>query len=227
MILVIQPDADVPAGLVAEELESFGVPYRLLQVWRDDAAELAADTSGIILLGGSMSVHDRGNFAYLATIQSLLKTALERQTPFLGICLGAQMLALAGGASVVEGRWGEQGVTEVRLCKEAASDRLFRGLPDLLVVFHWHDDSFDIPQSSTLLASAAICPNQAFRLGSRAWGVQFHPEVTPQIIGRWAALAGLDEHESQQMQHQWQQHESQFRRTMKLMMENFLEVCHG
>jgi GMP synthase-like glutamine amidotransferase len=88
---------------------------------------------------------------------------------------------------VVPNRWEELGTLPVTLTPEGQADRLFSGIPPQFHSFQWHHDSFDLPADAVLLATSPACPHQAFRAGSCAWGLQFHPEVTAEIISDWCA----------------------------------------
>jgi GMP synthase-like glutamine amidotransferase len=107
----------------------------------------------------------------------------------LGVCLGAQLLAQATGGEVRTGRIGpELGVRRVHLNAAAAHDPLLHGIGPVAEVVQWHfDEIVTLPPGATLLAGSPMYPHQAFRLGERAWGVQFHPEALPSMVARWAA----------------------------------------
>ena len=109
---------------------------------------------------------------------------MEQRRPILGICLGAQLIARAMGAAVYSNRANEIGWYDLRFTDAAAGDPLFQGL-SVETVFHWHGETFDLPPGAELLASSDLCRNQAFRLGDRVYGLQFHLEVTPEMIADW------------------------------------------
>jgi GMP synthase (glutamine-hydrolysing) len=124
----------------------------------------------------------------LAAERTLLAGAAERDVPILGVCLGAQLLAHALGARIYPNPAGrEVGVSEVLLTDDGRSDPLLAGLPDPLPVMQWHGDAFELPAGASLLATSPVCENQAFRVGRRAYGVLFHPEVGPVEARDWLA----------------------------------------
>jgi GMP synthase-like glutamine amidotransferase len=118
--------------------------------------------------------------------------------PFLGICLGGQLLACALGAAVTPGR-PEVGLHDIFLTDAAEQDPLFAGLPRRFEAFGWHDHCFDLPRGAVPLAGSIACTHQAFRFGGAAYGLQFHPEVRADDLIGWRSVAGyrqLAEHTS-------------------------------
>lgn len=137
---------------------------------------------GIVILGGPVSVYD--NREYLKHEQEIIRSAVRREMPVLGICLGSQLIAQAMGGKVYRGKKKEIGWGKVALTREGSSD-LFSGLGrGEILVFQWHGDTYSLPPSAKILASNALYP-QAFRIGSAA-GIQFHLEVDEKMVRRWA-----------------------------------------
>lgn len=184
MLHIIQNDPEVPPGNLIDNLV---VPYRLHHPYRGDILPAARDCSALIVLGGAMGANDDQRHPFLVQVKKLIKDAIEQDIPYLGICLGGQLLAAVLGGKVVSNRWEELGTLSIALTKEGQTDRLFQGIQDEFATFQWHHDSFDIPDGALLLASSRDCPNQAFRVGQKAWGLQFHPEVNAGIIRDWCA----------------------------------------
>ncbi|NOS80825.1 MAG: type 1 glutamine amidotransferase [Nitrospira sp.] len=129
----------------------------------------------LIVMGGPMSVNDSDR--WIAEETSFIRSALHAGTPVIGVCLGSQFMAKALGASIRSGRELEIGMTSVRLTTEAKQDPVFGTLPESFEVFEWHGEVFDLPKDSVPLASSDIAPLQAFRYGSRAYGLLFHLEM--------------------------------------------------
>jgi GMP synthase-like glutamine amidotransferase len=124
---------------------------------------------------------------------TLLAEAVELGLPTLGVCLGAQLLAAATGGRILRGAAGpEIGWAPVRLEATAADDLLLASLPGELSVLHWHGDTFDLPPGGVLLATTDRYAHQAFRIGPRAWGFQFHLEVDQQAVAAFAGAFGAD-----------------------------------
>ncbi len=156
---------------------------------------LPSDLKGVealIVLGGPMGVYQEEEYPFLVQEDNLLKEALRSSIPVLGICLGSQLLAKACGAKVKKAASPEIGWKKVALTLEGRSDPLFSGLSEELQIFQWHEDTFDIPEGALLLAQGDDCRNQAFKIGPCAYGLQFHIEVTPGMVGSWVAAYGKD-----------------------------------
>ena len=153
-----------------------------LSVTRLHAADPLPAVAGfdwLIVMGGPMGVRDEATFPWLANEKRLLREALAAGKTVLGICLGAQLLAEALGAEVHRNAHREIGWFPVRLQTGAETHPLLGGWPAEVEVFHWHGDTFIVPPGAVLLARSAACTNQAFALGERVLGLQFHLETTP------------------------------------------------
>lgn len=217
---VIQCDPEVPPGLIACELAALQSDWKLIRLDQGDQLPGITGMNALIVLGGKMSANDDQAFPFLVELKICIRDAVVKGIPYLGICLGAQLLAAALGTDVVGNRWGECGNSHVLLSTDGIDDPLFKGLPHRLAAFQWHNDSFDLPDGATLLASSAVCPHQAFRIGKNAWGLQFHPEVTPEIISGWAASEPADEKDH--LVSGWLARENQYRTIAGSIMGNFL-----
>ncbi|MFA5115470.1 MAG: type 1 glutamine amidotransferase [Candidatus Omnitrophota bacterium] len=162
--------------------------WQLQTVELGDGGELPSsprEAEAIILLGGPMNVYQQAQYPFLKEENEFLKEALSQEIPILGVCLGAQLLAKASCASVKKSPEKEIGWRCVDLTEEGKKDLLFSGVSPKPLVFQWHQDTFDIPAGAALLARGAGCVNQAFRIGRRAYGLQFHIEVTPWMLESW------------------------------------------
>ena len=137
--------------------------------------------SAIVILGGPMAVYD--NLGYLRREQELIRNAMRKEVPVLGICLGSQLIAQAIGARVYKGPKKEIGWFNVNITDHGL-DSLFEGIKDkALRVFQWHGDTYDLPATADILASSTLYP-QAFSYGT-AIGIQFHLELDGEMIERW------------------------------------------
>ena len=147
-----------------------------------------AGADALVVFGGGMNVRDAERLPWLRGEIELLRDALAAARPVLGICLGGQLLAAAAGAEVRRASTPEIGWREVQ---RVAPDPVLGALPERFVAYQWHSYAFDLPPGATELARSAVCP-QAYRLDGRAWGVQFHPEVTDDIVAEWRADKDAD-----------------------------------
>jgi GMP synthase-like glutamine amidotransferase len=153
---------------------------------------------GVLVLGGGYLPDDDERAPWLAPTRALVAEAVRRGTPVFGICLGGQLLAQVAGGTV-RGEHGEPevGSTPLTVRPEAGADPLFAGLPERVTAVEHHQDAVTaLPPGAAWLMSSERCPYQAFRVGERAWGVQFHPEAGADRVGSWDAerlrARGLD-----------------------------------
>ncbi len=190
--LVVQHVVPESAWSVGTALERAGATLDVRRTFAGDG--IPSDTeglAGLVVMGGPMSAATDEGFPTRRDEVALLADAVARGLPTLGICLGAQLLAVSAGADVSAGAGGpEIGWAPVDFTSAAADDVLLHGLPDRLCVLHWHGDTFTLPAGGELLASNDRYERQAFRVGPVAWGLQFHMEVTAEAVeGFLAAFA--------------------------------------
>lgn len=194
-LLVVEHEADAGLGFLGERLRELGAEVVTTGPARDrEVPGTVEGFDGLIVLGGSMGPTDDEAAPWLPATRRLLAEAVERELPTLGICLGAQLLATATGGHVREIPAGpEVGLHAVRLHEAAESDPLLGGLGEELPVVQWHWLEADrLPEGARVLASSPVCANQAYRLGSRAWGLQFHPEALGDTADAWTRFTGDD-----------------------------------
>jgi len=172
-------------GTIAEALAERRVPCRYVDLYEKPAAPSCEDAAGLIFMGGPMSVND--DLPYLRQEERIIREAMARRVPVLGVCLGAQLIAKATGSRVYQNPVKEIGWFPVEFTEAASADCLFRGMAGSETVFHWHGETFDLPEGAELLASSGACRHQAFRVGAGVYGLQFHLEVTPAMIADWCA----------------------------------------
>jgi len=186
-VLVVQNAANCPIGPLGDWLVAAGLE---LDVRDSTALPDLGGYDGLIVLGGMQSANDDE----CAPVRALLARALADEVPTLGICLGAQLLAVALGGVVGPNPEGpEYGALLVAKRANTATDPLFRDLPITPDVIQWHHDAvLQLPASAVHLASSPGCEVQAFRVGRLAWGIQFHIETTPEVVRAWAAEDDFD-----------------------------------
>jgi len=135
----------------------------------------------LVILGGPMGVYEEEKYPFLKEEKELIKNSLSEGKKVLGICLGAQLIADALGSKVYKGEWEK----EIGWKPVYPQDHLEMIYRDEINVFHWHGDTFELPEGAVRMASSAMYKNQAFRVGNLAVGLQFHLEVEPEGIERW------------------------------------------
>ncbi len=183
--LVLQHiDCEGP-GEIGPFMESAGVSYDVVRLNRGEQIPDLGLYRAMLVMGGPMNVYQEDKYPFLRDEDRLIKEAVSADMPYLGICLGAQLLAKALGSKVRPNHTKELGFMSVYLTDEARGDRLFLGINKNLPVFQWHGDTFEIPQGATKLAASFTCQNQAFHYAN-LYAIQFHLEVTASMVRDWA-----------------------------------------
>jgi GMP synthase (glutamine-hydrolysing) len=184
--LVLQHIACEPPGIYEDVLRERGA--ELVRVELDEGEEIPdGRIDAIVAMGWPMSVNDEEALPWLVREKRFVAQAVRGGTPYWGVCLGVQLLASALGARVYQGDEPEVGLLPVELPDEGRADPVFAGAPDSLVTLQWHGDTFDLPDGAVRLAGSPAYPNQAFRY-ARAYGVQFHLEVSTAMAHEWAGV---------------------------------------
>jgi GMP synthase-like glutamine amidotransferase len=186
-LLVVVPSDTDPPGRLGDWLRAAGLELDERRLDAGDAlpGDLAGH-DGVLVLGGPQSSTD--DDPALDAVRDVLARALAEDVPVLAVCLGAQLLAQAGGGEVRRGEEGpEVGATLVAKRDAADADPLFGPLPMTPDVVQWHHDAITrLPRGATLLAGSPLYPHQAFRAGGSAYGLQFHVEADPALTRAWA-----------------------------------------
>ena len=184
-VLMLKHIAIEGGGTIEEYLLSKGHKIDRRELQDGDSVPSKLDYDAIIILGGPMNVYEEDKYPFLKDEDKLIKEAIKKEIPTLGICLGAQLIAKAAGAKVSKNKVKEIGWYKVNLTEAGKNDPVFKGLGESFDVFQWHGDTFGIPENGTLLSTAELCTNQALRVGKNMYGLQFHMEVTDKMIYEW------------------------------------------
>lgn len=234
-VLVLQHIACEPPGEYEDVLRERGA--EILRVELDEGEPLPprGEFDAIVAMGGPMSVNDDAEHPWLTDEKRMIGESVRAGTPYWGACLGVQLLAASLGAQVYPGSLPEVGLMNVELTDKAIEDPVFRALPLSLLTLQWHGDTFDLPEGAVRLAGSSTYPNQAFRWGDRAYGVQFHVEVTIDLAQQWARVPeygayvdrALGPGSLSGLLHQFGEHESELRSLGRAMFSNWLDVAIG
>ncbi|MDP2691893.1 MAG: type 1 glutamine amidotransferase [bacterium] len=163
-------------GYLAEILDELGIPWTQISLSKGDALPLIEEVRGVISMGGPMSAYELQNHSWIETEMAFHLKLIEAGIPFLGICLGAQILVQALGAQVKANERMEVGWLPLSSTPDLKNDPVFGHL-SIPLLFQLHGDHFDLPSGATRLLSSEISANQAFRVGKTTYGIQFHPEA--------------------------------------------------
>ena len=186
-VLAITHQRDAGAGVFAEEIARRGLA---LDEWHitegaDPPGELG-DYGAVMTFGGAMNAHEETEHPWLVSEKALLAGLIEARVPLLGVCLGSQLVAEAAGAPATRAGEPEIGWLEVELTAEGVADPLLAPLAPSFTAFQWHSYTSPVPPGAVALARSPVCL-QAFRVGTSAWGIQFHAEVSASDALRWTA----------------------------------------
>ena len=217
-------------GVFSKILNENNISYQYIKLYEEEEIPNLNDYSAIIILGGPMNVYEERKYPFLKKENSSIKEALKINKPMLGICLGAQIIARAAGAKVYPAKRKEIGWFTIDLTIEGREDNVFKGLERQFNVFQWHGDTFDIPTESSKLATSNLIPNQAFSIGKTTYALQFHLEVTKQMISEWVnryanELASLKEEvDTDKMMKYSEQYIQPLNKHASLLFLNFLRL---
>ncbi|HEY7477419.1 MAG TPA: type 1 glutamine amidotransferase [Actinomycetota bacterium] len=184
IVLVRNDDVDT-LGIAPRALEEAGADRWVWEARDGQPPPDLDEVGGMIVFGSTYNVEHADEQPFIDTVAASTRQAIERGVPYLGVCFGAQLLAWALGAEVKRSPVRELGFEPVRALPPATEDRLLSHYVTGDHVFQWHMDTFELPNGSELLLTGDSVPHQGYRVGERAWGVQFHLEVDAAEIATW------------------------------------------
>ncbi len=226
MILFIQHiDIEGP-GVLKSLFEKKGFETRVVELYHGDAFPREFDKiEAEISLGGPMGVYDEDAYPFLALENEWMKQIVARDIPFMGFCLGAQLLAKSCGSKVVKSPKKEVGILPICMIEEGLGEPLFKGFWKEENVFHWHEDMGELPEGARLLASSQGCPHQAFKVGPCAYGIQFHVELTAPMIEEWMEIYqfGMRE-EREKILAEFCAQEERLKEMVSILADNFIGI---
>ncbi|MFD9030247.1 type 1 glutamine amidotransferase [Streptomyces sp. NPDC059567] len=194
-VLVVQHEDGTGPGLVGDRLRRTGLHLDVVHPWRGDRLpDSPHGHAGLVVRGGAAGCQDVTAMPWLPRVRERVRAAVAEEIPVLGICLGGQILAHAlGGAVAPRPQGPEIGAVPLRRLSAADADPVLGGVPEGASAAQWHwDEVVRLPPGAAPLLTGDDCPIQAFRVGSVAWGVQFHPEVLADSLAEWALAEGAE-----------------------------------
>ncbi len=187
-LLVVENMDGTPLGLVDERARNRGAAVTHLQAFAGEPVPSSlVGHDGLIILGGAQSALADDRFAHLPQVAQLIRASAAADKPVLGICLGSQLIVRAFGGRNILGRPLEFGYHPVSPTRDAAADPVFCGLKAPTPMFHWHEDTVELPASAVHLATSDQTRVQGFRIGRAVYGFQFHVEATADVVRAWSA----------------------------------------
>lgn len=184
-VLIVQHTHYEHPASIRRALESQGIPTLVAHVYKGHKLPGVKEISGVISMGGPMSVNDEDEHSWIAKECRLLRSAITAKLPVVGVCLGGQLIAKAMGVRVGANPRPEVGWHKIELNTKGLKDPIVSAAGPKPTVYHWHLENFELPPGAELLASSAHCPRQAYRIGKQVYGFQFHPEADSQLLREW------------------------------------------
>ena len=185
-ILFIQNYATDPPHLVGEWLQELGFTFSVIKAYDGEEVprDLSQEVAALIPLGGAMNALQDDLYPWLADEKALIRQAVEKGIPVLGICLGAQLLGTALGGKVDRLESNEIGIYEINQIHPDSIFKFSGGIPTT----QWHEDFVsELPEGATLIAESELCPTQIFKVAELSYGLQCHPEADASIVADWEA----------------------------------------
>lgn len=187
-ILVLQHIACEPPAEYGTVLTARGHTLHTVEVDEGEPLPDWRDFGAIVAMGGPMGAYEDDAYPWLVAEKQLIGDAVRAGLPYFGACLGVQLLAAALGARVYPGAAPEVGILDVMRTEDGGSDPVASILPERFKTLQWHGDTFDLPEGAVSLFSSPAYPNQGFRFGEVAYGVQFHLEVDAALADEWSRI---------------------------------------
>lgn len=199
-VLILKNIPSEGSGTIEGFLLKNGIHYRVVDCGKEEIPE-SNGFDVLVMMGGPMSVNEEEIYPYIKREMALVKDFIAEGKKVFGVCLGAQIMAKALGAKVYAGPEKEIGWYDIEITEDGLRDSLVKKLAvqpgtgdfrKMFKVFHWHGETFDIPDGAVRLVKSAIYPNQAFRYGDNAYALQFHIEVTRDMVFEWLKNEPVD-----------------------------------
>ena len=194
-LFIVINEPDTTAAFFGKWIADEGVELIECHAYRGDPIPNTLDgvADGLLVLGGSMNCEDDISAPWLPAVRALLRREATSFRPTLGICLGGQLLSVALGGKVVRSNHGEQvGTYDLAPVADLSDDLIFNSITGPVRAAQWHvDEIVELPAGAQLLMSDSDFPHQAYRVGERTWGVQFHPEIGGELMAEWSTPSSM------------------------------------
>jgi len=231
-VLAVLNIGDDPTGYVGTILAEHNIMCDVINATVEPIPD-PTRYDALIVFGGPQNANEEEKYPYFVQEMNVLHRAVEQEVPILGICLGGQLLARVLGGTVERHTLTEIGFSEVQETDEGRRDPLYAGLAEQQLVYQWHEDTFTIPPGAVRLATSEKTTNQAFRYGRATYGLQYHIELTPEMLDTWLhepslkeeIIGALGETEYERIIQERPQYFTDYHRNTRRMFENFLRIA--
>jgi len=169
-------------GYIADWMEHHAYSMQVWRLFENPSLPDIEDVDLLAVMGGPMNIYEEERYPYLAGEKELIHACIREHKHVLGICLGAQLIADALGEKVFKNREKEIGWFTMHPDGDNEDHEILSVFPVKFTPFHWHGETFDLPEGARLLGSSVACRNQGFLFGNHVLALQFHLEITPQIV---------------------------------------------
>ena len=230
-ILIVQNISREGSGLLGEIIAETGIRSKVIDLSLGERLPPAEGFAAVVVLGGPDSANDKS--AKMLNELDFIREILSSDIPYLGICLGLQTLVKAAGGEVVKSPAKEIGFRDasghlfrISLTKDGRKDPLFKGIDDFFNVFHLHGETVVLTKKMKLMATGNPCLNQIIKIGSSAYGIQCHFELTSAMLERWINEdPDLKLADRNELQNDFQAMSEQYLQTGNILFRNFLGIC--
>ena len=183
-VLILQHFTGNPPGRIGHVLDEHSIPYDVVRVEHEQLSE-PTTYAAIVALGGTQHLYDKSKYPYTVHEETFVRQAVQQHIPYLGMCLGGQLLANAFQAPIRKLPKEQIGFLHIRFTEQGQHDPIYHGLSGHQLAFQWHEDCFQLPDGAIELAHFEDSSNQAFRYLDHAYGIQYHVEITEEMFDHW------------------------------------------